>query len=236
MSNSTNQDKRPEADALNETSKGEQVTERRPDSSAINGAANAQKNIQNDADSDFMQDSDNASDHSDSEEETELEVQSKEDPSFTNGSVQQSEAEKPAATMETKQAPAPVKKGNPNGNSKTVSQDRDLVKRELAQQVQQRLQPQSQPSLPPMHEPNRTEPQAQAQPLVQQPPYAQYPSVAPRGEGYRTSAVRESRIKDRPVSKKQAGDSALKIKIELDLEVEVDLYARIKGDVTIGLM
>jgi hypothetical protein len=31
-------------------------------------------------------------------------------------------------------------------------------------------------------------------------------------------------------------DSSLKIKIELDLEVEVDLYARVKGDVTIGLM
>ena len=53
--------------------------------------------------------------------------------------------------------------------------------------------------------------------------------------GYRAAAIRESRIKDRPVSKK-ASDSALKIKIELDLEVEVDLYARVKGDVTIGLM
>jgi hypothetical protein len=28
----------------------------------------------------------------------------------------------------------------------------------------------------------------------------------------------------------------MSIKIELDLEVEVDLYARVKGDVTIGLM
>ncbi|KFY69039.1 hypothetical protein V496_00582 [Pseudogymnoascus sp. VKM F-4515 (FW-2607)] len=53
--------------------------------------------------------------------------------------------------------------------------------------------------------------------------------------GYRAAAIRESRIKDRPVNKK-ASDSALKIKIELDLEVEVDLYARVKGDVTIGLM
>ncbi|KFY17536.1 hypothetical protein V492_00595 [Pseudogymnoascus sp. VKM F-4246] len=53
--------------------------------------------------------------------------------------------------------------------------------------------------------------------------------------GYRAVAIRESRIKDRPVGKK-ASDSALKIKIELDLEVEVDLYARVKGDVTIGLM
>jgi hypothetical protein len=60
--------------------------------------------------------------------------------------------------------------------------------------------------------------------------------VSQRAEGYRTSAIRESRIKDRPVSKTGASDSALKIKIELDLEVEVDLYARVKGDVTIGLM
>jgi len=57
----------------------------------------------------------------------------------------------------------------------------------------------------------------------------------PRAEGYRSSAIRESRIKDRPVGK-PAGDSSLKIKIELDLEVEVDLYARVKGDVTLGLM
>jgi hypothetical protein len=57
----------------------------------------------------------------------------------------------------------------------------------------------------------------------------------PRAEGYRTHAIRESRIKDRPV-KKDAKPSAMSIKIELDLEVEVDLYARVKGDVTIGLM
>ncbi|OBT64836.1 hypothetical protein VE03_06407 [Pseudogymnoascus sp. 23342-1-I1] len=53
--------------------------------------------------------------------------------------------------------------------------------------------------------------------------------------GGHTGAIRESRIKDRPVSK-ETRDSSLKIKIELDLEVEVDLYARVKGDVTIGLM
>ena len=34
----------------------------------------------------------------------------------------------------------------------------------------------------------------------------------------------------------EATKSSLKIKIELDLEVEVDLYARAKGDVTIGLL
>lgn len=53
--------------------------------------------------------------------------------------------------------------------------------------------------------------------------------------GGRTGAIRESRIKDRPQPAEQR-DSSLKIKIELDLEVEVDLYARVKGDITIGLM
>lgn len=48
-------------------------------------------------------------------------------------------------------------------------------------------------------------------------------------------AVRQSRIKDRPVPQ-ETRDSSLKVKIELDLEAEVDLYARVKGDVTIGLM
>jgi len=57
--------------------------------------------------------------------------------------------------------------------------------------------------------------------------------VPPRAEGYRPAAIRESRIKDRPY--KPVNDS-LSIKIELDLEVEVDLYARVKGDVTIGLL
>lgn len=47
-------------------------------------------------------------------------------------------------------------------------------------------------------------------------------------------SIRESRIKDRPA--KEEEDSSLKVKIEVDLEVEVDLYARVKGDVTIGLM
>jgi hypothetical protein len=57
----------------------------------------------------------------------------------------------------------------------------------------------------------------------------------PRGEGYRPAAIRESRIKDRP-QPSNPKDSAVRIKIELDLEVEVDLYARVKGDVMIGLM
>lgn len=36
--------------------------------------------------------------------------------------------------------------------------------------------------------------------------------------------------------KKDDRDSSLKIKIELDLDVEVHLTARIKGDITIGLL
>ena len=47
--------------------------------------------------------------------------------------------------------------------------------------------------------------------------------------------VHQSRISDRP-AKVGEKDSSLKIKIELDLEVEVEIYARIKGDITIGLM
>jgi hypothetical protein len=47
--------------------------------------------------------------------------------------------------------------------------------------------------------------------------------------------VHQSRITDRP-AKVGEKDSSLKIKIELDLEVEVEIYARVKGDVTIGLM
>jgi hypothetical protein len=54
-------------------------------------------------------------------------------------------------------------------------------------------------------------------------------------EGRRIVPVHQSRITDRP-PKVGEKDSSLKIKIELDLEVEVEIYARIKGDVMIGLM
>ncbi|TPX22353.1 hypothetical protein DIZ76_014224 [Coccidioides immitis] len=47
--------------------------------------------------------------------------------------------------------------------------------------------------------------------------------------------LRKSRIRDRPESR-ASESSSLKIKIELDIEAEVDLYARVKGDVTIGLL
>lgn len=80
--------------------------------------------------------------------------------------------------------------------------------------------------------------QQQQQPL---PPQVDNQQMVPMEQrqtgnmGGRTGAIRESRIKDRP-QPKESRDSSLKIKIELDLEVEVDLYARVKGDVTIGLM
>ncbi|KAH7038986.1 hypothetical protein B0J12DRAFT_788545 [Macrophomina phaseolina] len=53
--------------------------------------------------------------------------------------------------------------------------------------------------------------------------------------GRRIVPVHQSRIADRPV-KENEKDSSLKIKIELDLEVEVEIYARVKGDVMIGLL
>ncbi|KAJ4342788.1 hypothetical protein N0V95_006882 [Ascochyta clinopodiicola] len=53
--------------------------------------------------------------------------------------------------------------------------------------------------------------------------------------GRRIVPVHQSRITDRP-AKVGEKDSSLKIKIELDLEVEVEIYARVKGDIMIGLM
>lgn len=62
---------------------------------------------------------------------------------------------------------------------------------------------------------------------------AQFVPTAQRGR--RIVPVHQSRITDRP-PKVGEKDSSLKIKIELDLEVEVEIYARVKGDVMIGLM
>ena len=58
--------------------------------------------------------------------------------------------------------------------------------------------------------------------------------IDPESSEARREATMKSRIKDREHS--EANDSSLKIKIELDLEAEVNLYARVKGDVTIGLL
>jgi hypothetical protein len=64
------------------------------------------------------------------------------------------------------------------------------------------------------------------------------PTVVPpkqRSGGRRMPPVHQSKIQDRP-EKKEDEKSSLKIKVELDLEVEVELWARVKGDVTIGLL
>ena len=105
-----------------------------------------------------------------------------------------------------------------------------------------------QPFIPPQPQGQRTMQRArqnrQQQPngIAQQPNNQNAQQMVPQRDerltgnmGGRTGAIRESRIKDRPVPE-ETRDSSLKIKIELDLEVEVDLYARVKGDVTIGLM
>lgn len=82
-------------------------------------------------------------------------------------------------------------------------------------------------------------------PLMPQAPDPNQSQVSPAGPlreqerrtghiGGPYGVIRQSRIKDRPMGPEK--DSSVKIKIELDLEVEVDLYARVKGDVMIGLM
>jgi hypothetical protein len=59
------------------------------------------------------------------------------------------------------------------------------------------------------------------------------PQLPARHGKRRMVPVHQSRIADRPYKET---NSAVKIKIELDLEVEVEIYARVKGDVMIGLM
>jgi hypothetical protein len=68
------------------------------------------------------------------------------------------------------------------------------------------------------------------------PPPLQEAELSPViNRGRRIVPVHQSRIADRP-PKVGEKDSSLKIKIELDLEVEVEIYARVKGDVMLGLM
>jgi len=59
------------------------------------------------------------------------------------------------------------------------------------------------------------------------------PQMPARHGKRRMVPVHQSRIADRPY---KPNDSTMNIKIELDLEVEVEIYARVKGDVMIGLM
>jgi len=54
--------------------------------------------------------------------------------------------------------------------------------------------------------------------------------------GNQLSQRNPSDAKSEDGKKKDDRDSSLKIKIELDLDVEVHLTARIKGDITIGLL
>ena len=75
----------------------------------------------------------------------------------------------------------------------------------------------------------------QNQALLQQLEILKAQTATPAPGGQRIAPVRQSRIVDRQ-GRKPASDSSVRINIELDLEVEVDLYARVKGDVTIGLM
>ncbi|EFW20728.1 hypothetical protein D8B26_002949 [Coccidioides posadasii str. Silveira] len=118
----------------------------------------------------------------------------------------------------------------------------DIEQPELEQQPQEKPRPPARPGNKPesgrKQAQNNSFPTRQKQPVVQQQPAQPYPyyhNLPPRAEGYRPPVIRESRIKDRPYSK-EARDSSMSVRIELDLEVEVDLYARVKGDVTIGLM
>ena len=105
------------------------------------------------------------------------------------------------------------------------------------QQQQQNSQQLAKPSPAGNANPQPTNPQdlaLQNQALMQQIEILKAQTATPAPGGQRIAPVRQSRIVDRPP--KENGDSSLKINIELDLEVEVDLYARVKGDVTIGLM
>jgi hypothetical protein len=81
----------------------------------------------------------------------------------------------------------------------------------------------------------RRKPQLAQQSEVEKPLFAPRDERITGNMGGRTGAIRESRIKDR-LAKVGEKDSSLKNKIEVDLEFEVDLYARGKGDVTIGLI
>ena len=44
------------------------------------------------------------------------------------------------------------------------------------------------------------------------------------------------KLSNEQVSKKEDDQSSLKIRIQLDLDVEIHLTARVKGDITIGLL
>jgi len=90
-------------------------------------------------------------------------------------------------------------------NSQNSSDDERPMKQPKQQKSMQRMQPQYQQ-------------QQQFQQYQPQPVYPQ--QMMGMDNNGRRHAIRESRIKDRPVPQ-ESRDSSLKIKIELDLEVEV---------------
>jgi hypothetical protein len=121
---------------------------------------------------------------------------------------------------------------NDEENQYEYEEEEEQPKKQPQQQVQQQGQRTMQRARQNRGQ-QQTSPQANGDP-------AQQMVTTPDGRltgtlGGHEGAIRQSRIKDRPVPK-ETRESSLKVKIELDLEVEVDLYARVKGDVTIGLM
>lgn len=62
------------------------------------------------------------------------------------------------------------------------------------------------------------------------------PRIGTGPTGRRKVPTHMSRKDDTDASKAEDEKSSLRIKVELDLEVEVELWARVKGDVTIGLL
>ncbi|KAH6669465.1 hypothetical protein B0J14DRAFT_566216 [Halenospora varia] len=125
------------------------------------------------------------------------------------------------------------KKNNAMEQDYEYASESEGEQQEPQQQVAQPKQGQRTMQRAPRQQQQQYMPQQQQQQQQQMAPIAE--DRVTGNMGGRTGAIRESRIKDRPVPK-ESRDSSLKIKIELDLEVEVDLYARVKGDVTIGLM
>ena len=123
------------------------------------------------------------------------------------------------------------------GDSDSEEPQREQQAQGGRKQQQQNNQQVAKPSQNANANPQSSNPQdlaLQNQALMQQLEILKAQTATPAPGGQRIAPVRQSRIVDRPP--KENGDSSLKINIELDLEVEVDLYARVKGDVTIGLM
>ena len=119
------------------------------------------------------------------------------------------------------------------GQSQQVAFKEQENDRQVASQQQQK--PSQVANSRPQGATNPADLALQNQALLQQLEILKAQTATPAPGGQRIAPVRQSRIVDRQ-DRKPASDSSVRINIELDLEVEVDLYARVKGDVTIGLM